>query len=31
VVEDLIFEDTLKLEVELRRMAPADPVGATAP
>jgi ketosteroid isomerase-like protein len=31
VVEDLIFEDTLKLEVELRRMAPAEPVGATAP
>jgi ketosteroid isomerase-like protein len=31
VVEDLIFEDTRKLEVELRRMAPADPVGATAP
>lgn len=29
VVEDLIFEDTLKLQGELRRMGQAEPVGAS--
>jgi hypothetical protein len=30
VVEDLIFEDTLKLDQELRRMAPVEPQEAAA-
>ena len=29
VVEDLIFEDTLKLDAELRRMSEREPVAAT--